>query len=165
MRGSRSASRTPEPHTEITKDTESRETRITRIAQSAFECGAAAPRWLFEPQRTRRTGQNLQNVTSQKSHRFDIRTSSLLRHSPACSVMRGIAAMAFGISAHPYSVAMRWQRNQTKWQNFATTFFKKILTQPSRFLVKACTHPTMYAHPYTQRIGSANSQKSREAPQ
>src|SRR5947207_1298158 len=84
MSRSRSASRTPEPHTEITKDTESREPRITRmsrIARSALECGAAAPLWLFEPQRTRRTGQNLQNVTSQKSHRFDIRTSSLLRHS------------------------------------------------------------------------------------
>jgi elongation factor P hydroxylase len=52
--------------------------------------------------------------------------------------MRGIAGMAFGISAHPYSVAMRWQRNPTKWQNFATTFFKKFLTQPSRFLVKPC---------------------------
>jgi hypothetical protein len=159
MRGSRSASRTPEPHTEITKDTESRETRITRmsrIARSAFECGAAAPRWLFEPQRTqrtRRTGQNLQNVISQKLHRFDIRTSSLLRHS------------AFGISAHPYSVAMRWQRNQTKSQNFATTFFKKILTQPSRFLVKACSHPTMCAHRYTQRIVPGNSQKSRGTPQ
>jgi hypothetical protein len=79
--------------------------------------------------------------------------------------MRGIAAMAFGISAHPYSVAMRWQRNQTKWQNFATTFFKKILTQPSHFLVKACSHPAMYANPYTQRIVSGNSQKSRGAPQ
>ena len=113
---------------------------MSRIARSALECGAAAPLWLFEPQRTRRTGQNLQNVTSQKLHRFDIRTSSVLRHSPACNAMRGIAGMAFGISAHPYSVAMRWQRIWTKWQNFGTTFLKKFLTQPSRFLVKGCPY-------------------------
>jgi hypothetical protein len=53
--------------------------------------------------------------------------------------MRGIAAMAFGTSAHPYSVAMRWQRNQTKWQNFATTFFKKSLDAISRFAAKGCS--------------------------
>jgi hypothetical protein len=33
---------------------------------------------------------------------------------------------------------MRWQRIWTKCQNFGTTVIKKALTQPSRFLVKAC---------------------------
>ena len=154
MRGSRSALRTPEPHTKITKDTESRETRITRIARSAFECGAAAPRWLFEPQRTQRTRRT--RTESTECNQPEI---APIRHSDF------IIASAFGISAHPYSVAMRWQRNQTKSQNFATTFFKKILTQPSRFLVKACSHPTMCAHRYTQRIVPGNSQKSRGTPQ
>jgi hypothetical protein len=83
-----------------------------------------------------------------------------IRHSPACNAMRSIAGMAFGISSHPYSVMMRRQRIWTKWQNFGTTIFKKFLTQPSRFLVKACP-PAMCAHPYTQRIVSGNSQKSR----
>jgi hypothetical protein len=73
--------------------------------------------------------------------------------------MRGLAGMAFGISAHPYSVAMRWQRIWTKWQNSGTTFLKKFLTQPSRFLVKAC--PYDVRDPDTQRIVSGDSQKSR----
>jgi len=41
---------------------------------------------------------------------FGLRHCFGIRHSRACNAMRSIAGMAFGISAHPYSVTMRWQR-------------------------------------------------------
>jgi len=78
--------------------------------------------------------------------------------------MRSIAGMAFGISAHPYSVAMRWQGIETEWQNFATTFFKKFLTPHSRFLIKACSPYDVRAPVHaTDRFGKFR--KIARAPQ
>ena len=154
MRGSRSVSRTPEePHTEITKYTEVKKDGLhamARIARRRFWRRALLRRVDFlNPQRTRITERiyecNSRNCTDST---FGLHHCFGIRHS---RISAGIRA----------SVTMRWQRNQTKSQNFATTFFKKILTQPSRFLVKACSHPTMCAHRYTQRIVPGNSRKSR----
>jgi hypothetical protein len=94
---------------------------MSRIARSALAFRTAEN----AENRTESTKCNQPEIAPIRHSDFVIASAFGIRHSPACNAMRGIAGMAFGISAHPYSVAMRWQRIWTKWQNFGTTFLKK----------------------------------------